>query len=333
MNSTSFIIKEFRLALLTGWWRLLAFPRLLKSYLGDAIRFAKHSATFSFKKHPKLIGRIVRYYHSLEKGLSLRDVKPVFGEPIALRLLRLVKIAEKEGLGENVQVKAARAVLREWGQHVGSDTSLKIAGLPELIAREDKARSANGGVVSATRQSLLHLASGPFCDLLKARRSIRWFDERLVEENLLVRAIEMAQQSPSVCNRQAGRAIYTTDSAKIQAALALQDGNRGFGATVKALFIVTADLSVFGGPDERNQVFVDGGLFAMTLMYALSSLGLGACPLNWMADPKRDAKLRRLACISESQVVIMLLAVGHMPEQVKIARSCRNDLGEVATRW
>ncbi len=321
------------LTLLTANWRCLAVPRLAYAYFHDALRFARNSATFSFKKHSKLIGRIVRYYHSLEKGLSLPDVKPVFGQPIALRLMRLVLVAEREGLGGHAQIRAARAVLKDYTRHIGSPAASAIPGLLELAVEEESKANSTGGVDVVACDELFRQANGPFPELLKARRSIRWFTDESVDEHLLVRAIEMAQQSPSVCNRQAGRATYTLDRNKIKAALALQDGNRGFGSSIRALFIVTSDLSVFGGPDERNQVFVDGGLFSMTLMYALCYLGLGACPLNWMVDPARDSKLRRLAGIKSCESIVMLMAVGHIPETVKIARSCRNDLGKVATRW
>ena len=46
---------------------------------------------------------------------------------------------------------------------------------------------------------------------------------------------------------------------------------RGFKEYVPYLIIVTNDLSSWDNVNERNQCFIDGALFASTLIYALHS--------------------------------------------------------------
>lgn len=41
--------------------------------------------------------------------------------------------------------------------------------------------------------------------------------------------------------------------------------------------LVTADLQAFMGSNERNEGYVDSGLFSMSLLYAMKSCGLAAC--------------------------------------------------------
>jgi hypothetical protein len=48
--------------------------------------------------------------------------------------------------------------------------------------------------------------------------------------------------------------------------LSYQNGNSGFGHTVPALFVITSDMRIFEKSGERNQGWVDGGLFAMALV-------------------------------------------------------------------
>jgi nitroreductase len=70
-------------------------------------------------------------------------------------------------------------------------------------------------------------------------------------------------------------------------------------------------------------------MFAMSLLLALHSLGLGACPLNWSMEKGPDMALRRTAKIHDEDAVIMLIAVGHLPEVLRVAQSPRKNLDEV----
>jgi nitroreductase len=67
----------------------------------------------------------------------------------------------------------------------------------------------------------------------------------------------------------------------------------------------------------------------MSLIYALHSLGLGTCCLNWCATVERDRELKRIVRIPESEAVIMMIAVGHIAETLKVARSVRRSVEEL----
>ena len=66
----------------------------------------------------------------------------------------------------------------------------------------------------------------------------------------------------------------------------------------------------------------------MSLIYSLHSLGMGTCPLNWSKNHDVDRRMRREARIADNEVVIMMIAVGHLPPEFNVARSSRNDLKE-----
>ena len=162
--------------------------------------------------------------------------------------------------------------------------------------------------------------------MVQARRSVRNYSPDPVSLSVIEEAVSLAQQSPSVCNRQGARVWWVLRREKIDEILTLQNGNRGFGHLAQALLIVTCELSVFEGSNERNQVFIDGGLFAMSLLYSLSHNGLGACPLNWCVDSNRDKDLHKLTNIPDAHQVVMLISVGHVPEEFSVAVSQRHDL-------
>lgn len=77
--------------------------------------------------------------------------------------------------------------------------------------------------------------------------------------------------------------------------------------------------------NERNEPFVDGGLFSMSLLYALEAYGLAACPLNAMFSLSQDRQTRALLNIPDYELPVMYIAVGNFPESVPVCRSTRRD--------
>jgi nitroreductase len=164
------------------------------------------------------------------------------------------------------------------------------------------------------------------------RRSVRQFAAEPVTHEEIERAVRMAQRAPSVCNRQGAKVYAYTETAERSLVLSFQDGNEGFGNEASVVFVVTSDMSIFYKNGERNQAFVDGGLFAMALVFALHALGLGSCMLNWSKSPRQDASLRRALGIPESEVVVTLLVAGRLLPDFSVAASPRRSLGEVL-KW
>jgi len=98
---------------------------------------------------------------------------------------------------------------------------------------------------------------------------------------------------------------------------------------VPGLFVVTWDIRAFETALERNQGWIDGGLFSMTLLLALHGLGLGAVPLNWSRLNAATDELRERAALPEHENVVMLIAAGHPAEGYRVARSTRRPLSQI----
>jgi nitroreductase len=67
----------------------------------------------------------------------------------------------------------------------------------------------------------------------------------------------------------------------------------------------------------------------MSLVHALHSLGLGTCCLNQCHGSKQDRAIRKLAQVPENEVLLTMLAVGHLPEELDVACSPRKPLADV----
>ena len=72
-----------------------------------------------------------------------------------------------------------------------------------------------------------------------------------------------------------------------------------------ALLMITSDLRAFMTSYERNEGYTDGGLFGMSLLLSLESLGIGACPLNTMFTATAEKKTRKLLHLPDNEVPVM----------------------------
>jgi nitroreductase len=200
--------------------------------------------------------------------------------------------------------------------------------LPNPLLEQNLAIDA--GVTVVTREQIAQDKGVDFGRFAKSRHSIRSFRSDAIDPAALEQAIEAARHSPSACNRQAWKVHVFTEPQEIKGVLAYQVGNRGFGDSARAILIVTCELGAFVGTREHNQAYIDGGMFAMSLVYALHGLGLATCCLNLSLQYYEANLLRQAVSIPASEALIMMIAVGHLPEQVPITCSYRKPVSEIA---
>lgn len=303
----------------------LARLRLWRNMRYDTGRFLRYSGT------TKRVGdleiewaRITRDYHRLEKGLALPAPRRGFGADVVQRLLRLMS-AYRRRFGDDDVIAIASGAMHEHARFNGIDPDTDPA-LSKVMAA---ARSVDAGGTFEVGREEIHAAARMNLSAFFARRySVRHFDPTPVDPALIRKAVEMAQKAPSVCNRQSGRVHVLQSDAKKVRALEYQNGNRGF-EVIPVVLVITSDLRCFLEASERYQAWIDGGLFAMSLNYALHSLGLGACMLNWSVDASTDSAMRAVNAIPEHESIIMMMAVGHLPDRFRVTQSPRRPLDEV----
>ncbi|MGJ7562528.1 nitroreductase family protein [Variovorax sp. GB1R11] len=300
------------------------------SCIYDMYRFAKFSATFRvYRSKEKLQAMLIKDFHIIEKGMSLPLPRPGYGQAVVNRtILRIERYTASYG-SDSISVSAINALLqyRNFNWQHGVALSKIDAKISELADSFHGVAEKRGGVLLLSRAEISLPGNQGFSELARTRYSIRDFDDLPADTTLLERAAEIAAKTPSVCNRQSSR-IYIFSGEQKSAILALQNGNRGFGERASHVAIIVSDLHCFTGAGERNQPFVDGGLMAMSYVYALHSLGLGTCFLNWSVTSNVDQQLRRVINIPASHVVITCLAIGNIPQKLSVAESPRRSVAD-----
>jgi len=278
-----------------------------------------------------LEGDLIRHYHVIEKGLTMTDFRPRFGQNIVLNLLNLLREADEHPERDMIdtgQWSAAKDILHQYVQRhiqMGIDVSDLI---PELwpLSSEDEGGS---GIrpLSRIEQSAIE----GFREMVSARHSVRNFDmNKTVKEDQIKEACRIALTAPSVCNRQTSR-VHCFTGEEAQNLLALQNGNRGFGHTIPCLLIVTTDLRYFIGVEERYQSWIDGGMFSMLLLLGLQSEGLGAVSLNWSVCHAKDDEFHRKSGIPEWERVMMFIGCGYPSYDCSVTSSKRKIPDSILT--
>lgn len=288
-------------------------------HLHDLGRFAFWShGTGADRTEDQTLYSIYKGYHGVEKGLSLTEPRPNFG--LALISMLTEKLSQYSKRHDPSGVPPAVSALKSYRafnaahEIVNERLDRFLHGLPD---------DGTGGIWSTRREEIEAATRAVGPEFFWSRHSVRQYSDKPVSMDLIRQSVDMARKTPTVCNRQGTRVHLFEDA---QEALCWQPGNRGFGHLASRALVVTADLQAFSGSGERNQPFVDGGMFAMSILYALHALGLGACPLAWSMRPSRDRDMRRALNIPESEIVIMMISVGHLPDALDVARSHRRPL-------
>jgi nitroreductase len=327
----------------TRFYERLQYPlncyRLCRNYVYDARRFLRHSNLRALPRTPRQYQAIVtKEYHRLEKGMALPQPRPLFGQDVIASILHLLR-AKRATLGYGAAGHAAINVLHEYtifhealperSHPYVQSVQAAIGELRESDAYQGADAVREGGVHEVTRAGIHEKAKIDFASFAGTRHSVRQFSPEPVPMSTIEAAVRMAQKTPSVCNRQGWRVHVISGKADVPRALKHQNGNRGFTEQIDKVLIVTCSIEAFVRSGERNQMWIDGGMFSMSLIYALHSLGVGTCCLNWSADWFRDEALRRDVALPSSDAVIMMIAVGNLPESFRVCQSPKRALDEV----
>ena len=297
--------------------------------LRDGWLYFKSVSTYKGDLHKAshLESNIVRRYHILEKGLSMPDFRPRFGIPMVKEVYQMLLNWEKN-YSYHPQIASAWKVLETYKhkhEELGVDVSDIFRDSWETAQRY--LGKGLGGVKPL--ETLKGNEREVLIRIMKTRSSVRNFDlARVVEKQVIEKAVDLAITTPSVCNRQTWR-VHAYSGEKAQEILSLQNGNRGFGQTIPTVLVITSDMRHFVNAIERYQPWIDGGMFSMSLLLSLHAAGLGAVPLNWAVLNKRDKALHDLIKLPYYERVIMFVGCGYPNPDAVVTQSARRDVSEI----
>ena len=211
---------------------------------------------------------ITRLYHTIEKGLAFPEFRPGFGKSNLEKLLRLMKAYAAAFDTDTFFYRTALSCLQAYIRK-NREYGYEDSGLEEQIRNLPGEPNDCGGVIVVRPISVNELGTMDYASFVKSRHSIRHFSQNPVDLEKTINAIRLAQHTPSACNRQGWKARIVTDKKVRSELLKNQNGNRGFGEEINQIIVVTSDLRFFNQERELYQAFIDGGMYAQSIMRVL----------------------------------------------------------------
>lgn len=306
-------------------------PGLGNAFLRDYYRWLRHSLVISNKSPGKQKALLLMNLHSIEKGLSFKKTENNFGKQRVLHLLKQTDNHLKNYGADSLGL-AALGVLNQYIQHPQIASDDYITGQFRSLIKNYKVclQSLIGGTKPVNKEAVItNLEYSQLYNFASTRHSVRNFSDEEVTQDEILQAVKFAQTVPSVCNRQTAR-VHVFSKNLFEPIIKAQLGDQGWVANANKLFIITTDLNYFGGTFERNQAYIEGGLFSMQFVLGLHAQKIASCCKMYIRSPLTDKKIYKATGIKKNEVPIMLILAGHYEsETIKVPYSFRFPVHDI----
>lgn len=312
---------------------------LEETYFHDVSHFWMLTHQYNATNHTdediqKMQFTLLRENHVIEKGMSMLNPRQGFGkEKVIVLIERLFKYVALYGQQDSAFLAYPFSTIQTYIDYMKKNSE----PIPEIeqrfqqllqMAPEIQVEVREAGIKHMTKQQLQAECDRNFKSLLYSRHSLRYFSDEEVSNELILKALELAQRTPSACNRQ-GWCTHVFKGEESVRLMYWQEGCRGCEDGFKQSILVTANLKAFLS-HEIFQAYIDGGLYAMNLVNALHSLGLGTIPLSCGFGFDKLQYLDQFN-IPENEIPILIIAFGHVTDDFHYAASTRKDLNRTNT--
>ncbi len=309
-----------------------------QSRLGDLVNKIYDYRLFlkySFRKNSlKNIGQyeyfLTKQYHIIEKALGLPEPRPEFGQKVVNLIINVANDYIQKFGNEKIINNIASCLqdYLDFNQKKGVDTSSPYYQNIKNFVEKNISAVKTGGSKKLIKKDIIKAIDFDYKQFVSTRTSIRNFSDKEVTDKDIKKIFETARITPSVCNRQGWKAHVYFKPDTIKQLLTIQNGNRGFTNSINKLIVVTGDMRAFTTL-ESNQIYIDGGLFAMNILFSIHHAGLGAVALNTCFPYVQEKKVRKIANLEKYEKLIMMIGIGHIKDSFKVAMSDKKEVNQI----
>lgn len=311
------------------------FRLLLSNFINDFNLYLRHSTVFNQHGLYKIECQLILDYHSIEKGLLFSNTKPRFAQQ---RIQNLHPSLSSNLIKENIsrsQIRVAYQVMCEYyelHQRMGVDisdyfTQMQYKEYKSILG--DTYTAEFKGAIEYKRDEFYSSVFSDFSIFSNSRKSVREYTGELVPITLIEKAISLALNTPSVCNRQPCKVYLLEDKERVDKLLTIQGGLTGYTKNINQVLLLTVDRNYFYTVGERNQLYIDGGMFLMNMLYSLHFYKIANCPANWGKLQDEEKLLTGIVDVPESEKIICIVPIGVATDEFRVTLSLRRDISEV----
>jgi nitroreductase len=303
---------------------------LKKNFSADYRLYKKHSSVFNKDAYNKIESEITLRYHSIEKGFLHSPIRYRFAKKRVEELLDYLKFKEVDSHIKEVQIQSAILNLCAYYE-IHYENKIKIS---DYFTKEDyeelkkKLITDLKPVKHHTSSDYFKYRRSDFNQFSLSRCSVREYSGEKISIDVFNKVVELANHAPTVCNRQGISVILVDNKEKLDEILLIQGGLKGYSDNLSQLIVLTSDRNYFYSIGERYQLYIDGGIYLMNLLYALHYYEIAACPAHWGMPVEADTKVQKIIGLNESEKIICLIAVGKPVSNFKTTLSLRRPYNE-----
>lgn len=275
---------------------------------------------------------ILVYCHVVEKGLSHKQLKPLFGFDRVVQIESSLKDYLLKGGNDPFIIDMAVSTLQEYNK-VNSSLGVpndRLIIIPDIVNKNNDI--LNVGVDKKSKADFFYGSKSSFSQMCEHRHSMRLYDTKSdpIGVDEIIKGINIAQNCPSACNRQAVRIKIINNPELKNKICDIQGGSKIFGKNADALLIITSDISLYE-PSERRIPMLDCGLFIMNLVYAYYEMLIGTCILNGSFTVEREKAMRSVIPIPDNEMYAAVIALSKVPdgEDILVAHSVKRNVEDI----
>ena len=305
--------------------RIVLFFRLLHEKFQEVVLLTKYIANGNrLNDKDKLSTDLAIRTHAIEKGMSIGSVKVGFGKPKVKSLLR--DLQRYLSLGGNKDfVSESCSVINKYitfNESLGADMATVKDKFMTFCKKNEVDLIDKGGIYLLDKESTEAKSKSSFDVFSQSRFSVRDFGTDKISLEHIERALSIAEKTPSACNRQSWRIYVYADKTLRDKIFSLQGGCKGFWQNMQYAILICGDIRGYN-INELSQVYVDGGIYAMNLLYALHFEGVASIPLTMGHKQKTVRMIKSEMDIPENEIPVLLIGVGSYKDKYKVAVSER----------
>ena len=280
------------------------------------------------KKNEKIDKYMIsRNIHRLEKGISMKSRRKLFGEGYI-----------NETYEEFLKIDPSNNNRFNWYRDV-LDEYFRVTGDSEIISplrshfeiNFKNFKNFDYRPFERKKAEKLTIDYNDLLSLSRRRRSIRWYLDKPVPRETIEKALKIGLYAPSACNRQPFEFLVYDDKEKINKIASIPMGTAGFYHQFPMIIVVVGDLSAYDSERDRHVIYIDGSLCAMGFVLALETLELSSCMINWPDIEPLEQKLNSELKLPEYKRPLFLISVGYANPDGLIPYSMKKTPKEIIT--
>ena len=272
-----------------------------------------------------LAAELSRFTHSIEKGLTICNPRLGFGHDKQMKIMDLISQLENSpsSYHREVCVVAIDALSEYLDFHEKKGYTDEFCNqIREFVHDHAFSHTGKYGGVMTVRKEDCEFNTDRLERFFHTRHSIRDFSDTDINDELLKKALNLAQYAPSACNRQGVRAYVLSKEKSNELAKKLS-GVGGFADKAARLIMITGKISAYR-QDETYQYIVSASIYAAYLSLSLHGYGMGGCVVQrQVVWSKAWDELRLSLGIPEDEQLCLLLVVGNLKDEFLVPVSHR----------